>query len=368
MQLLLSMHYVLPRFSRNGLRPQVISRSEPNGAASALPTGMMFACRQTPKDLALCVVLLGFVTQPLAFARAYQSHVLVIPPSYEQRFKCNTEGHGQIHCGRDTSPILIKRMAECPVPVTLPGQPQGLKTEKYRTDREWALGNKLASEVEPHLELINDFFVIQYVNHLEHMITGRLGLTECFTVKVVEDDDFNAYALPGGFIYVTSGLILSTDTEAELAAALAHETAHVIARHYSRIQAKRRVWGRLALAGGPAGYLVRLSCGPLLTMKLLRDAEFEADELGIEYFTASGYNAVDFTLALQKVVQDEDEPASFLERLFDDHPVTIARIKRLERLKRHLAAQQAKRPSDSNEFHQTKARISILLGKDSASH
>jgi predicted Zn-dependent protease len=234
-----------------------------------------------------------------------------------------------------------------------------------RADRQWqaerAVGSKFATEVEKQATLIEDPALTEYVNRLEQVIVRSSHLRGCFHVKLLNDVEANAFSLPGGFLYVTSGLILLADSEGELTAALAHETGHVTARHFAQIERQRRIWGRLVLAGGPAGYLVRRFLGSLLTRKLIRNSEFEADRLSLKYQSASGYDPGEFSRLLQSVFQDEDKPASFVERLFATHPSTTTRIKRLNELTGRLSPATTDYAVDTSDFHQAKERLALLL-------
>jgi predicted Zn-dependent protease len=222
---------------------------------------------------------------------------------------------------------------------------------------EYALGSRLAADVDEHNELVADDFIRQYVNHLEQKITGSSKLPGCFLVKVISNPEPNAYSLPGGFIYVTTGLIGAIDSEGELVATLAHETGHVTARHQTRIDAKTYIWGRLALVGGPAGYALRRYLGPLLIFKLVRDSEFEADRLGLRYQIAAGYDPLEFCRLLQIVFSDREEKESFLDRLYETHPPTDARIQRLQMLTPLFVAPQSSYIVDGNEFSEMKMRL-----------
>ena len=226
---------------------------------------------------------------------------------------------------------------------------------------EWAVGNKLAAELEGQATVIEDLALTKYVNRLEQAIVRSSDLHGCFHVKLLNDVEANAFSLPGGFLYVTSGLILLTDSEGELTAALAHESGHITARHFARIERQRRIWGRLILAGGPAGYLVRRFLGSLLTRKLIRNAEFEADRLSLKYQSASGYDPGELSRLLQSVFQDQGKPPSFVERLFETHPSTTTRIKRLDKLRRRLSPAATDYAVDTSDFHQAKERLALLL-------
>lgn len=234
-----------------------------------------------------------------------------------------------------------------------------LSAAPRQQEAEWALGNKLAAQVEQYASLIADSTVTEYLNRIEQNIVHTSDLDGCFVVKVINDVEPNAYSLPGGFLYVNSGLILTADNEAELAAALAHETGHVTARHLTTIEHKRRLWGRLAWAGGPAGYLARRLLGPILTMKLLRNAEFEADHLGLAYQNASRYDPAEFARLLQTAYPQDGKPPSFVERLVDSHPSTEARIKHLRTSARFLTV-PVEYLVDTSEFQEIKLRVAAI--------
>jgi predicted Zn-dependent protease len=225
-------------------------------------------------------------------------------------------------------------------------------------------GTRLAAEIEKKQRVIDEPAITEYLNGLEQTIINGSGLRGCFVVKLLEDTDANAFSLPGGFLYVTSGLALVADNEGELTAALAHETAHVTARHFARIDHKRRVWGRVVLAGGPAGYLIRYFIGPLLTRKLIRNSEFEADRLCLKYQEASGYDPREFSRLLHNAFQDDGKPESFVERLFDTHPLITTRVKRLDKQTERLPPAIMGYKVDTMNFDEFKERLSGLLKFD----
>jgi predicted Zn-dependent protease len=225
-----------------------------------------------------------------------------------------------------------------------------LKTQQA----EYGLGSRLAADVEQQKELISDAFILQYINHLEQKVTRSSELPGCFVVKVLSDPEPNAYSLPGGFIYVTAGLIDLIDSEGELVAVLAHETGHVTARHQTRIESETHSWGRLALVAGPAGYALRRYLGPLLMLKLVRNSEYEADRLGLRYTVASGYDPLEFGRLLQTAFADEQENDSFLDRLYDSHPPTKTRVERLQAAIPRLLTPKAGYIVNASEFTQMK--------------
>ena len=229
-----------------------------------------------------------------------------------------------------------------------------------RQAAEWELGNELATHIEQHTRMITDLVIARYLNRLEQNIVNSSGLDGCFIVKVISDPDPNAYSLPGGFIYVTSGLILTVDSEGQLVAALAHETAHVTTRQLIKIAGQRRTWGRLSLLGGPAGYAFRRYVGPLLTMKLLRDAEFQADQAGLLYQVASGYDPAEFGRLLQIVPKEDEKPDSFFDRLYEEHPLITTRANRLKEAGRRIPIPQTGYIVDNSEFLEIKTRLAAM--------
>lgn len=238
-----------------------------------------------------------------------------------------------------------------------------LSKELQRQRQEWALGKKLADDVDRHVDLITEVGIIQYLNRLERNILNGSGLSGCFVVKVLIDPEPNAYSLPGGFIYVTTGLLDGVETEGQLVSALAHETAHVTARHFTRVETQNRIWGRLALIGGPPGYALRRLLGPLLLFSLVRKTEFEADRQGLRYLTAAGYKWTELCSLLQNVFPDE-EGRAFLNHLYDTHPATNERIRRLRASGRTVQLTRTGYIVNQDEFAKMKMRFAVMMAAE----
>ncbi len=171
----------------------------------------------------------------------------------------------------------------------------------YSVEREMGLGKQMAEEVERQAKLVDDSAVTEYVNRLVQNVARNSDSKIPFTIKVVDSDEVNAFALPGGFMFVNTGLILHADNEAELAGVLAHEIAHVAARHGTRQATRGQLinYGTIPLifAGGWAGYAIRQAVTlavPMGFLKFSRNMETEADLLGLKYMYKSGYDPTEF--------------------------------------------------------------------------
>ncbi len=237
----------------------------------------------------------------------------------------------------------------------------------YSLEREIALGRQLASEVDQNSKFITDPVVTEYVNRVGQGIVRNSDAKVPFTIKVIDDDTVNAFALPGGFFYVDSGLILAAENEAELAAVMAHEIAHVAARHATRNATKNELlnWASIPLIfiGGPSGYAIRSVAAlavPLSFLRFSRSAEREADMLGLQYQYASGYDPQAFVEFFERL-QAQEKKHSFLAKTFSTHPMTAARVKSAQE---EIAKYLPDRPQyvvTTSEFDEVKARLSGIM-------
>ena len=310
----------------------------------------------------LAVALLLLIWNALTFAQtvseSFTNHAQLIPPISEGIYSEALVGMEHRSVSDKTTDSASSEFAPCHFPA-LANDADDRGSRQWQA--EWAAGNQLAAKVEREETLIADPVITEYLNRLEQKIVRSSDLNGCFLVKLLYDAEVNAYALPGGFLYVTSGLILLADSEDQLTSALAHETGHVTARHFAKIQRQQRIGARLALASGPPGYLVRRLFGPLLTRKLIRNAEYEADRLSLKYQSASGHDPRQFSRLLNNARQAEGKPGSFVARLFDSHPPIKARIKRLDRIGNRLPQATMDYSVDKANFHRAKDRLSFLL-------
>jgi len=159
----------------------------------------------------------------------------------------------------------------------------------YSLEKQVAMGQQYSQQVEHGVKLVQDPVITEYVNRIGQNLVRNSDSKVPFTIKVIDTDEINAFALPGGFFYVNSGLILAADNEAELAGVMAHEIAHVAARHATRNMTKGQIWNMasipLMFVGGPAGYAIAEIASiavPMSFLKFSRDSEREADMLGLQ--------------------------------------------------------------------------------------
>jgi predicted Zn-dependent protease len=203
----------------------------------------------------------------------------------------------------------------------------------YSLEKEVALGRQLAAQVDRQAKFIDDPMVTEYINRVGQNIVLHSDAKVPFTIKVLDSDDVNAFALPGGFFYVNKGLILAADNEAEVAGVMAHEIAHVAARHGVEQDSKAQLANfamipLIFMSGGLAAiaYQAAQIGVPLAFLKFSRGAENEADMLGAQYAWASGYDPNNLTTFFEKLEKKEKDKPGTLSKLFRTHPLTPDRI------------------------------------------
>ncbi len=237
----------------------------------------------------------------------------------------------------------------------------------YSIESEIRMGKEYAQQVEASVKLIQDPVITEYVNRVGQNLVRNSDAQVPFTIKVIDSDEINAMALPGGFFYVNSGLILAADEEAELAGVMAHEIAHVAARHITR-QMTRGNWANigtipLIFVGGGIGYAVRSAAGiglPMTFVTFQRGFEAEADYLGLQYMYKTGYDPQAFISFFEKVQAQEKKKPGTLAKAFSTHPQTPDRISKSQEEISKILPARAEYTVTTSEFDQVKARLAAL--------
>jgi hypothetical protein len=200
-------------------------------------------------------------------------------------------------------------------------------------EKELAIGRQLALEVEQQAKMVEDPIITEYVNRVGQNIVLHSDAKIPFTIKVIDSDEVNAFALPGGYFFVNKGLILAADNEAELAGVMAHEIAHVAARHAMENAGKGTFlnYGILAgilMTGGIAGTILQNTAGlgqMLAFFSFSRGAEEEADKLGVQYLYAAGYDPTAMSTMFEKLASKNKKKPGTISKLFSTHPQSVER-------------------------------------------
>ena len=237
----------------------------------------------------------------------------------------------------------------------------------YSLDKQVAWGKQFSEQVEQTSKVIRDPVVNEYINRLAQNIVRNSDAKVPFTVKVLDDDSVNAFALPGGYFYVFSGLILAADNESELAGVMAHEIAHVAACHAAREQTRGQ-WANFAtipliFVGGGIGYGVYEAMGiavPLTFMKFSRGFEADADYLGVQYLYNSGYDPKGMPDMFEKLAALEKKKPGALSKAFDSHPQTPDRIEKTQAEIAQILPPKEQYVIDTSEFQDVKSRLAAL--------
>jgi len=243
----------------------------------------------------------------------------------------------------------------------------GSQMNFYSVEREMALGRELAEELESSRRILDDPEIAEYINRLGQNLVRSSDAKVPFVIKVIDSEEINAMALPGGFFYVNTGLIRAASEEAELAGVLAHEIAHVAARHSTEQVSKSRFFSFASLPliflGGPAGYTIRQAAGLMLPLQMLRfnrRAEREADFLGLQYLHKAGYDPTASVSFFEKVKSQENRKSGFFARAFSTHPVTENRIRKAQQQIEQSLPSREEYALSSSEFERIKARLEVL--------
>jgi len=237
------------------------------------------------------------------------------------------------------------------------------------TEKEIAIGRQYAEQIDKTAKLIKDPVITEYVNRIAQNVARNSDLKIPLTVKVIDSPGINAFALPGGFLYVNTGLVRAADNESELAGVMAHEIAHVAARHWASTMTKATLlqFATIPLIFVPMSYPVYIGVSqalnygvPLSFLKFSRSDEAEADYLGLQYMYKAGYDPNVYSAFFGKVLEEERRQPGSVDSIFADHPPTPERI--------ILAEEEVKKFPPRNqyllstsEFDDVKSRLDTVL-------
>jgi predicted Zn-dependent protease len=239
----------------------------------------------------------------------------------------------------------------------------------YSLEREREIGHELAEQMEMRSKLISDPEIVEYVDRLGQRIVRNSDAQVPFTIKVIDSNQVSSVALPGGYLYVDTGLIMAADNEAELAGLMAHEIAHVAARHFARANTQGRLWSLLSgtlyigsLAGAAIEGVIAVAAAAS-AMRVSRDDEREADLLGLEYEYAAGYDPQQFVEFFEKLHIKEKHTHNLFARAFASRPKTEDRIRRAQKEIATLLPATDEYIVDTSEFEEVKSKIANLMNE-----
>ncbi|MBI1354519.1 MAG: M48 family metalloprotease [Acidobacteria bacterium] len=240
------------------------------------------------------------------------------------------------------------------------------KVNFYSIQKEIALGKQMAMEVERTSKIIDDPVISEYVNRVGQNIVRNSDAQVPFTIKVVDSEEVNAFALPGGFFFVNSGLIKLAESESELAGVMAHEIAHVTARHGTRQATKGQIANlasipmAIFLPGGWLGYGIYQAANlaiPMTFLKFSRNYEKEADFLGLQYLYASGYDPTSMVTFFERIQAQQKRKPGAVAKVFSSHPPTEKRIEDIQKEMGTILPAKPEYLVTTNEFQDVRQRL-----------
>ncbi len=237
----------------------------------------------------------------------------------------------------------------------------------YSLEKEIQLGKRLAEEVEKTAKIVDDPVIAEYVNRIGQNIVNNSDSKVPFTIKVIDSEEVNAFALPGGYFYVNTGLIELAEDEAELAGVMAHEIAHVAARHGTRSATRAQLAQfasiPLIFVGGWLGYGIQQAANfaiPMTMLRFSREFERDADFLGVQYMYKAGYDPTLMVQFFERLKAMQKKKKNAIARAFSSHPLTKDRINAVQKTIDGLLPEQPAYAVTSSEFEDVKARVARL--------
>ena len=245
----------------------------------------------------------------------------------------------------------------------------------YSPERELALGKQLAGEVARQAKLVDDPLLTEYINRLGQNLARNSDAKFPFTFQVIDDEAPNAFALPGGFVFVHTGLIKLASEEDELAGAVAHEIAHVAARHMTRQATKATIaqMGTIPLSvilgGGLGGYGARQATSaamPMMFLKFSRGDESEADYLGVQYMYSAGYDPNGAVSIFEKMESLKKKQPGVFDRLFSTHPMDADRIDKTQKEIDRILPAKEEYIVNTSEYRDMRERLIAMQNRRKA--
>src|SRR5215470_11158579 len=237
----------------------------------------------------------------------------------------------------------------------------------YSLERQIAMGKDYSHQVESTSRLVTDPLITEYINRIGQNLVRNSDAQVPFTIKVIDSDDINAFAFPGGFFYVDTGLIDAAQDEAELAGVMAHEIAHVAACHAARGCTRGQLMHKatfpMMMIGGPivsVAYEGMTVAMPFTFLKFSRKFELEADYLAMQYMYKAGYDPQALTSVFERVKSMEKHKESAIARAFESHPQTKDRILKTQEEIDTLLPPETAYTVDTSDFAAIKERLNRL--------
>jgi len=237
-------------------------------------------------------------------------------------------------------------------------------------EKEIGIGKQYANEIDHSVKMVTDPVVVEFVNRLAQNVARNSDLTIPLTVKVIDSPELNAFALPGGFLYVNSGLVLAADEEAQVAGVVAHEIAHVAARHWASQMTKATFlqYAMIPLIFTPMSYPVYMGVStalnlglPLTFLKFDRGAEAEADMLGLQYMYKAGYDPSAYVTFFSKIIEEDRKSPGSVPTVFASHPPTPERILKSEEEIKTILPKKEQYLVSTSEFDDVKTRLQSIM-------
>lgn len=239
-------------------------------------------------------------------------------------------------------------------------------------EKEIAIGKQYSTEIERSAKILTDPVINEYVNRVSQNLARNSDLNIPLTVKVIDDPSINAFTLPGGFIYVNTGVLLAADEEDQIAGVIAHEIGHAAARHWASQMTKATIlqYAMIPMMIIPMSAAVYygvleayLNGVPLAFLKFSRKDEEEADFLGLQYMFKAGYDPNSYVGFFGKVMDEERRSPGSMSTVFASHPPTGDRIIKSEQEIQQILPKRDQYLVSTSEFDDIKARLQTVISQ-----